>query len=60
LIEVAREHDVSGFTADVLTQNTRMMHVFHQCAPGPIQSQMEGGCYHLSFSLTPVEKSAGA
>jgi len=51
LIEVARQYGVSGFTADVLMQNTAMMHVFHQCAPGKIESHMEDGSYHLSFSL---------
>lgn len=53
LIEVARQYDVRGFTADVLTQNTKMMHVFHQCAPSKVESHMEAGSYHLSFSLLP-------
>ena len=53
LIEVARERGIEGFTADVLVQNTRMMHVFHQCAPGDVQSRAENGGYHISFSLTP-------
>lgn len=57
LIEVARQYGVAGFTADVLVHNTRMMHVFHQCAPGEILSRMEEGCYHLSFSLTPEAKA---
>jgi acyl-CoA hydrolase/GNAT superfamily N-acetyltransferase len=51
LIEVARQYGVSGFTADVLMQNTAMMHVFHQCAPGKIESHMADGSYHLSFSF---------
>jgi len=51
LIEVARERGVEGFTADVLVQNTRMMHVFHQCAPGPVQSRVEDGGYHIAFAL---------
>jgi GNAT superfamily N-acetyltransferase len=51
LVEVARSQGIAGFTADVLVDNTRMLHVFHQCAPGPIQSSMEDGAYHISFSL---------
>ena len=57
LIEVARGRGIEGFTADVLVQNTRMMHVFHQCAPGPVQSRMEDGSYHITFSLLPPEES---
>lgn len=51
LIEVARGRGIKGFSADVLVQNTRMMHVFHQCAPGPIKSRMESGSYSISFAL---------
>ncbi len=52
LIEVARNRGIQGFTADVLVENTRMMHVFHLCAPGPVQSRIEEGSYHISFPLT--------
>ncbi len=52
LIEVARARGVEGFEADVLVQNTRMMHVFHQCSPGPVRSQVEDGSYHIRFRLT--------
>jgi acyl-CoA hydrolase/GNAT superfamily N-acetyltransferase len=52
LIEVARNRGIQGFTADVLVENTRMMHVFHLCAPGPVQSRIEEGSYHISFALT--------
>jgi len=54
LIEIARSQGIAGFTADVLVDNTRMLHVFHECAPGPIQSKMEDGAYHISFSLVPT------
>ena len=53
LIEVGRKNRIRGFTADVLVHNARMMHVFHECAPGPIKSKMEDGTYHISFSLLP-------
>jgi acyl-CoA hydrolase/GNAT superfamily N-acetyltransferase len=57
LVEVARQRGIEGFTADVLVHNTRMMHVFHRCAPGPVQSIMEDGSYHISFALTAPEAS---
>ncbi len=56
LIEIARTRGVEGFTADVLTDNTRMMHVFHEFAPGPITSSMEAGAYHISFPLTAPDQ----
>ena len=61
LMEVARHRGIAGFTADVLVENTRMLHVFHLCAPGPIQSRIEEGSYHLSFPLNPpAEKTEPA
>ena len=51
LIEVARNSGIKGFTADILTENTRMMHVFHLCAPTPVQSTIEDGTYHITFAL---------
>jgi len=58
LMEVARKRGIEGFTADVLVENTRMMHVFHQCAPGPVSSKMEDGSYHIRFSLVAAEEGA--
>ncbi len=55
LIEIAHHRGIEGMSADVLVENTRMMHVFHLCAPGPIQSRFEDGAYHISFSLEPGE-----
>ncbi len=54
LIEVARARGIEGMTADVLVENTRMMHVFHLCAPAPIQSRLEEGSYHIAFALNPT------
>ena len=51
LVAVARDRGIAGFTADVLVNNTRMMHVFHQCAPGPVTSTIEEGVYHIQFAL---------
>lgn len=60
LIEVARGRGIAGFTADVLVDNTRMMHVFHLSAPAPIQSRIEEGSYHISFPLNPPEEEKDA
>jgi len=53
LLEVARKRGIARFTADVLHDNARMLHIFHKCAPTPIESTLEGGIYHLSFSIRP-------
>ena len=53
LLEVARKRGITKFTADVLHDNGRMLHIFHKCAPTSIQSTLEGGVYHLSFSIRP-------
>ncbi len=51
LMEIARSRGVTHFTADVLADNTVMLKVFHEGAPGPIKSDMEDGVYHLAFSI---------
>jgi GNAT superfamily N-acetyltransferase len=53
LLEVARKRGIIRFTADVLHDNARMLHIFHKCAPTPIESTLEDGVYHLSFSIKP-------
>ncbi len=58
LLEIARERGIVKFTADVLADNAAMLHVFHKCAPSPIESTLEDGIYHLTFSIEPgAEKS---
>jgi acyl-CoA hydrolase/GNAT superfamily N-acetyltransferase len=56
LLEVARKRGIIKFTADVLHDNARMLHIFHKCAPTSIQSTLEAGIYHLSFSIRPGDK----
>jgi len=56
LLEVARKRGIVRFTADVLHDNARMLHIFHKCAPAPIESRLEGGVYHLAFSILPGGK----
>jgi len=56
LLEVARMRGIMNFTADVLHDNARMLHIFHKCAPTTIESTLEGGVYHLNFSIRPGDK----
>ena len=56
LLDVARKRGIVRFTADVLHDNARMLHIFHKCAPSTIESTLENGVYHLSFSIKPGEK----
>lgn len=56
LLEIARKRGIVKFTADVLHDNARMLHIFHKCAPTTIESTLESGVYHLSFSIRPGAK----
>jgi acyl-CoA hydrolase/GNAT superfamily N-acetyltransferase len=56
LLKVARKRGIAKFTADVLQDNARMLHIFHKCAPNPIESTLESGIYHLSFSILPGDE----
>lgn len=46
LIQVAKEKGVSGFTADVLASNRRMMSVFYDSGC-KVQARLEDGVYHV-------------
>ena len=48
LIEVAREKGISGFTAEVLARNSKMVNVFYKSGY-PVHSQLEDGTYSISF-----------
>jgi RimJ/RimL family protein N-acetyltransferase len=54
LIEIARENGIAGFTAEVLSENRAMRHVFHKSGL-EIQSQLHGGVYSLVMDLRPPE-----
>jgi acyl-CoA hydrolase/GNAT superfamily N-acetyltransferase len=56
LLKVARKRGIAKFTADVLHDNARMLHIFHKCAPTPIESTLDSGIYHLSFSIRPGDE----
>jgi acyl-CoA hydrolase len=50
LMRVAREHGISGFTADVRARNTPMLRLFRGSAT-TVETRKEKGFYHLRFSL---------
>ena len=53
LLKVARKRGIIKFTADVLHDNARMLHILHKCAPAPVKSTLKTGIYNLSFSIEP-------
>jgi len=56
LAEVARSRGIAGLSAEVLAENRRMLHVLHLCAPGPVQSRLQEGCYQISIPLHEGEE----
>jgi len=48
LIEVARQKRISGFTAEVLARNQKMLSVFYKCG-FQVNSKLEDGVYFISF-----------
>ncbi|KAA3605677.1 MAG: GNAT family N-acetyltransferase [Planctomycetota bacterium] len=60
LIEVARSRGIVEFTADVLADNTVMMHLFHANAPSPIRSKLRDGVYQLQFAIGLHDVPAGS
>ncbi|MFC1528287.1 GNAT family N-acetyltransferase [Candidatus Latescibacterota bacterium] len=48
LIEVAKEKGISGFTAEVLAANRKMLNVFYKIG-GNIYTNLDDGIYYLSF-----------
>lgn len=54
LIDVAKEKGISGFTAEVLAVNRKMLNVFHKSGYH-IHSQLEDGVYFLSFRFDEKE-----
>ncbi len=57
LLKTARQRGIVKFTADVLADNARMLHIFHKCAPTPIESTLEFNIYHLLFSIEPGDEN---
>ena len=50
LMDVAQEKGISGFTAEVLRQNRKMLNVFHKSGCN-VHSQLEDGVYAISFKF---------
>jgi GNAT superfamily N-acetyltransferase len=58
LMNIARENGISGFTADVMTDNHGMMKLFHKAA-SKMEASLEDGFYHLRFKLGKAAGPAG-
>lgn len=54
LIEVAKQHGVLGFTANILETNLAMLHLFHGSGL-PVETTRREGCYEVRM---PFEKEA--
>jgi len=50
LMDVAQEKGISGFTAEVLRQNRKMLNVFHKSGCN-VHSQLEDDIYAISFKF---------
>lgn len=48
LVDFARANGISGFTADVLSHNSNMLHVFHGCGFA-VESNLVDGVYELKI-----------
>ncbi|HQI02345.1 MAG TPA: GNAT family N-acetyltransferase [Deltaproteobacteria bacterium] len=55
LVRIAREKNISGFTADVLARNTPMMKVFSKVGY-PLKAHLEYGVYEIAIPFTDEEK----
>jgi GNAT superfamily N-acetyltransferase len=54
LVGIARENGIAGFTAHVLADNHRMMHVFHKVVD-KLEARLAGGVYDFRFDLASVK-----
>lgn len=50
LVRIAKEKNIKGFTADVLTRNTHMMKIFAKTGY-PLKTHLESGVYELEISF---------
>jgi acyl-CoA hydrolase/GNAT superfamily N-acetyltransferase len=50
LAEIAQKHRITGFTAWVLADNNRMIHIFKKSGY-PMKYRIEGDLYHVSLEL---------
>jgi RimJ/RimL family protein N-acetyltransferase len=50
LVDIAREHGITAFTASVLADNSVMMHVFRKVAD-KIEAKLDSGVYCIRFEI---------
>ena len=55
LIRIAKEKNIEGFTADVLSRNRAMMQVFSKCGC-PMTTHLDTGVYELKINFGAEEK----
>jgi len=55
LIRIAKEKNITGFTADVLSRNKPMMQVFSKSGY-PMTTHLDTGVYELKMNFTKEEK----
>jgi RimJ/RimL family protein N-acetyltransferase len=56
LMQVARSRHIEGFTAQVLTQNVRMMHVFRKHSM-PLTTTISDGVYRVCFRFAEIDRA---
>ena len=56
LVDIAKDHGLDGFKAEVLAHNRKMLNVFHECGY-PVSTRFDDGSYavHVSFSKDEME-----
>ncbi|MFO7916340.1 MAG: GNAT family N-acetyltransferase [Candidatus Krumholzibacteriales bacterium] len=54
LADIARERKISGFKADVLAENRKMLSVFHNCGY-PVKTKLENGSYSVMIDITSTD-----
>ena len=58
LADIAREHGISIFEAEVLGHNRRMIDVFHHCGFDTTQRRIEGDVEKVVLAITPTDAYA--
>ena len=59
MLEAARANGLDGFFADVLAGNRGMLMVFHKSGL-VVESQLDGGVYHLRMPFAPARPAPSA
>ncbi|MFN3652771.1 MAG: GNAT family N-acetyltransferase [Armatimonadota bacterium] len=59
LMEIAKTAGLQGFTADVLADNLRMLHVFHKSGR-PLRTTLAEGVYHLELRFAENGSESGS